>query len=218
MQTWLQDLRYAVRMLRKNAGLTAVMVASLAIGIGANSAIFTVVDALLLRPLPYPQPDRLAAVWIQSPGIGIMRDWLSPGQYVDLQTENHSFDQMAIAQSRNYTLTGREKPERLAVMRTQSSLLTMLGAKPLLGRILLPEDDVPGKTMVAVLSERVWKRLFSADPGIVGRSITLNGNQFIVAGVLRPDFMVNNEVMPSEGPMEKVDLYVPLPLSADFLK
>jgi len=218
MQTWLQDLRYAVRMLRKNAVLTVVIIASLAIGIGANSAIFTVVDALLLRPLPYPQPDRLAVVWIHSPGIGIMRDWPSPGQYSDLQAENHSFDQMAIAQSRNFTLTGRERPERVAVMRSQSTLLPMLGARPLLGRLLLPEDNVPGKELVAVLSERVWKRLFSADPGIVGRGITLNGRQFIVAGVLRPEFAVNNEIMPSEGPMDKVDVYVPLPIGADFLK
>jgi len=218
MQTWLQDLRYAVRMLRKNAGLTAVMIASLAIGIGANSAIFTVVDALLLRPLPYPEPDRLAAVWIQSPGIGIMRDWPSPGQYDDIRAENRSFDQMAISQSRNQTLTGRERPERVSVMRTQSTLLVMLGAKPLLGRLLLPEDDAPGKPPVAVLTERVWKRLFSADPAIVGRSMTLNGNQLIVAGVVRSEFTVNNEVMPSEGPMDKVDLYVPLPLGVDFLK
>ena len=100
MHAWLQDFRYALRTLRKNPGLTVVMVASLAIGIGANSAIFSVVDALLLRPLPYPQPDRLAAVWLHSPGIGIFRDWPSPGQYIDIQNENHSFEEMALAQSR----------------------------------------------------------------------------------------------------------------------
>ena len=129
MNTWLQDLLYAWRMLRKNVLSTLVIVASLAIGIGANSAIFSVVDALLLRPLPYPQPDRLAAVWLHSPGIGIFRDWPSPGQYIDIQNENHSFEQMALAQSRPFTLTGREQPERVDGMRTQSSLLQMLGAK-----------------------------------------------------------------------------------------
>src|SRR6202045_4881286 len=108
----LQDIRYGMRTLRKNPASTLVILASLAIGIGANSAIFSVVDALLLRPLPYPQPERLAAVWLHSPGIGIFRDWPSPGEYVDLQNENHSFDQMALAQSRSFTLTGREKPER----------------------------------------------------------------------------------------------------------
>src|SRR5512142_1927126 len=101
MHPFLQDLRYALRMLRKNLGVTAVIVISLAIGIGANSAVFSVVDALLLRPLPYPHPERLAAIWLHSPGIGIFRDWPSPGQYIDLQNENHSFDQMALAQSRS---------------------------------------------------------------------------------------------------------------------
>ncbi len=194
------------------------MAASLAIGIGANSAIFSVVDALLLRPLPYPQPGRLAAVWLHSPGIGILRDWPSPGQYIDIQNENHSFEQMALAQSRNFTLTGREQPERIAGMRRQSALLEMLGAKPLLGRLLLPEEDKPGKPAVAILSERVWKRLFSADPAIVGKSITLNGNPFTVAGVLQRGFMLNAEVMPSEGPMDKVDVFLPLPLGADAVK
>ncbi len=197
---------------------TIVIVASLAIGIGANSAIFSVVDALLLRPLPYPQPGRLAAIWLHSPGIGILRDWPSPGQYIDIQNENRSFEEMALAQSRSVTLTGRDQPERIDAMRGQSSLLRMLGAKPLLGRLLLPEEDKPGQPLVAILSERVWKRLFSSDPNIVGKSITLNGNQCTVAGVLRHDFMLNAEVMPSEGPMDKVDVFMPLPLGADAVK
>jgi predicted permease len=218
MDAWVQDFRYALRTLLKNAGLTVVMAASLAIGIGANSAIFTVVDALLLRPLPYPQPGRLAAVWLHSPGIGILRDWPSPGQYIDIQNENHSFEQMALAQSRSFTLTGRDQPERIDGMRTQSALLQMLGAKPLLGRLLLPEEDKPGKPAVAILSDRLWKRLFSSDPAIVGKNITLNGNPFTVAGVLQRGFMLNAEVMPSEGPMDKVDVFMPLPLDADAVK
>jgi putative ABC transport system permease protein len=218
MHTLFQDLRYALRMLRKNSLLTIVIVASLAIGIGANSAIFSVVDALLLRPLPYPHPDRLAAVWLHSPAIGILRDWPSPGQYIDIQNENHSFEQMALAQSRTFALTGREQPERIFGVRTQSSLLEMLGAKSLLGRLLLPEEDKPGKPDVAVLSERVWKRLFNADPGIVGKTIVLNGNPFIVAGVLQRSFTLNAEVMPTETPMDKMDIFAPLPLGADAEK
>ncbi len=213
-----QDARYAFRMLRNNPGSTLAIILSLAIGIGANSAIFSVVDALLLRPLPYPQPERLAAVWIHSPGIGIFRDWPSPGQYIDLQRENHSFEDMALAQSRSVTLIGLEQPERIDGMRTQSSLLRMLGARPLLGRLLLPEEDRPGKPPVAILSERLWKRLFHADPHIVGKSINLGGNQFTVAGVLDGTFFLNAEVMPSEGPMDKMDLFVPLPLGADAEK
>ncbi|HYL62875.1 MAG TPA: ABC transporter permease [Candidatus Methylomirabilis sp.] len=218
MQTFWQDVRYALRMLRKNLLLTAVIVVSLGVGIGANSAIFSVVDALLLRPLPYPQPDRLAAVWLHSPAIGILRDWPSPGEYLDVQRENHSFEQMALAQGRTFVLTGREEPERIGGVRTQSSLLEMLGAKPLLGRLLLPEDDKPGKAAVAILSERIWKQLFNTDPGIIGKTIVLNGNPFLVAGVLQRSFMLNAEVMPSEGPMDKMDIFAPLPLGADAEK
>jgi putative ABC transport system permease protein len=215
MGHWLQDFRYAARMLRKHLVLTVVIVASLAIGIGANSAIFSVVDALLLRPLPYPHPDRLAAVWLHSPAIGILRDWPSPGQYIDIQNQNHSFEQMALAQSRTFTLTGRDQPQRVDVLRTQSSLLTMLGAKALLGRTLLPEEDRPGKPAVAILSNRAWQRLFNSDPSILGKSITLDGSPYTVAGVLPRTFLLNAEVLPSEGPMDKVDMFLPLPLGPD---
>ena len=218
MQTFLKDVQYALRMLRKNFLLTAVITASLAIGIGANSAIFSVVDGLLLRPLPYPEPERLAAVWLHSPALGILRDWPSPGEFIDVQTENHSFEKMALAQSRTFVLTGRDEPERIFGARMQSSLLEMLGAKPLLGRLLLPEEDKPGKPDVAILSERVWRRLFNRDAGIVGKTIVLNGNPFLVAGVLQGGFVLSNEVMPAEFPMDRVDIIAPLPLGADAEK
>src|SRR5215467_4611448 len=128
MHAWIQDFRYAVRTLRKMPGLTAVMVLSLAIGIGANSAIFSVVDALLLRPLPYPEPQRLAAIWLHSPGIGIFRDWPSPGQFNDLRTQNRSFEEISISRLSSWTLTGLEQPQRIDGMRTSSNLLRMLGA------------------------------------------------------------------------------------------
>ena len=218
MHPILQDFRYALRMLRKNLGLTVVIVLSLAIGIGANSAVFSVVDALMLRPLPYPQPERLAAIWLHSPGIGIFRDWPSPGQYIDIQNENHSFEEMSISRLTGFTLTGLDQPQRIDGMRTSSGLLHMLGARPLLGRVLLPEEDRPGKPQVAILSYNVWKRLFNSDAGIIGRPITLNGNQVTVAGVLRPDFRLNSEVMPAEGPMDKVEIFLPLPLGADAVQ
>ncbi|WP_109485209.1 ABC transporter permease [Occallatibacter savannae] len=215
MDLIVQDLRYAFRVLRKNVGMTLVILASLGIGIGANSAIFSVVNALLLRPLPYPHPDRLAAIWLHSPGIGILRDWPSPGQYVDLQNQNHSFDEMAIAQSRTWILTGGQQPERVDVLSTQSTLLSMLGAKPLLGRTLLPEEDKPGRPGVAVLSYGAWQRLFNGDRNIVGKAITMNGKTFTVVGVLERRFMLNAEVMPAEGPMDKLDIITPLPLGPD---
>jgi predicted permease len=213
--TWLQDFRYAWRTSRKSVLSTLVILASLAIGIGANSAIFSVVDTLLLRPLPYPHPDRLAAIWLHSPALAIFRDWPSPGQFLDLQHENHSFEQMALAQSRPLTLTGREQPELVAGMKTQSTLLEMLGAKAQLGRLLLPEDDQPGKPEVVILTSRLWNRLFNSDPEIVGKSVTLDGKPVTVAGVLQRGFMLSAEVMPSEEPMDKVDVFLPLPLAAD---
>jgi predicted permease len=218
MHSLLQDLRYSLRSCVKNAGLSAVIILSLAVGIGANTAIFSVVNALLLRPLPYPQPERLAAVWIHSPGIGIFRDWPSPGQYIDVQNENHSFEEMSISQLSGFVLTGRDQPERIDGMSTSSGLFRILGARPLLGRVLLPEEDKPGKPPVAILSYRVWRRLFSSDPQVLGRSITLNGKGYTIAGVLRPDFLLNSEVMPAEGPMDTADIFVPLPLGADAVK
>src|SRR5438876_10368995 len=196
MHHLLQDFRYALRTLRRSSGLTLVIVLSLAIGIGANTAIFSVVDALLLKPLPYPDPGRLAILWLRSPGINIPQDWPSPGQYIDIQTQNHSFEEMSISQGRSGTLVGQDQPERVEALRTSSSLFHLLGARPLYGRLLLPEDDQPGKAPVAILTYGLWKRLFNSDQGIVGKSITLNGvatgtgtdkNQFTVAGVLRPD-------------------------------
>ena len=218
MHVLLQDLRYSWRTLWKIPGLTLVMVLSLAIGIGANSAVFSVVDALLLRPLPYPQPHRLVEIWLHSPGIGIFRDWPSPGQYIDIRTENHSFEEMSISRLTSWTLTSTEQPQPVNGMRTSSSLLRMLGARPLYGRVLLPEDDVPGKTPVAVLSYPLWTRLFNSDPRIVGKQITLNGNAVVVAGVLRREFRLDTEVMPAEGPMDKLEIFLPLPLGADAVR
>src|SRR5215208_5618497 len=122
MTDFLQDIRYALRSFRRTAGLTFVVVASLAIGIGANTAIFSVVNALLLKPLPFPEPDRLAVLWLRSPGINIPQDWPSPGQYMDIRSENRSFESIAIARGRTATLLGREQPERAQLLLTSSNL------------------------------------------------------------------------------------------------
>ena len=152
MNRLFQDIRYAARILRKSPGLSLVIVLSLAIGIGANTAIFSVVDALLLRPLPYPAAERLAVLWLRSPGINIPKDWPSPGQYIDIQTQNSVFEEMSISQGGPMNLTGLPQPHRVDVLRTGSSLFHLLGGKPLIGRLLLPEDDTPGKPQVAILS------------------------------------------------------------------
>jgi predicted permease len=224
MTSFLQDVRYALRMMKRSPVSTFIIIASLAIGIGANTAIFSVVSALLLKPLPYPNPDRLAVLWLRSPGINIPEDWPSPGQYIDVQNENRSFQMMSISQGRSGTLLGRDQPERVEVLRTSSSLFTLLGAKPLHGRLLLAEDDVPGKAAVVILSHGFWQRVFASDPAVVGRSITVNGvalgngadkNQYTVAGVLGPDFLLNAEIMPTVASIRQMDLFLPLPLGAD---
>ena len=224
MYSLFQDLRYALRMMRRSPVSTFVIIASLAIGIGANTAIFSVVNALLLQPLPYPDPERLAVLWLRSPGINIPEDWPSPGQYIDVRTENRSFQEMSISQGRSGTLLGRDQPERVEALRTSSSLFTLLGARPLYGRLLLPEDDVPGKAPVVILSHGFWQRVFGGDSAVVGRSITLNGviqgsgadkNQFTVVGVLPRDFLLNAEIMPTVASIRQMDLFLPLPLGAD---
>ncbi len=221
----LADIRYALRGFRRAPLFALVAVLSLAIGIGANSAIFSVVNALLLRPLPYPDPDRLAILWLRSPGINIPQDWPSPGQYIDVQTENRSFEEMSISQGGSATLAGLDQPERIELLLTSSSLFHLLGAKPLHGRLLLPEDDKPGRAPVAILSYAIWQRLFHSDPNVVGVSITLNGvggigagenkNQFTVAGVLPRDFLLNDEIMPTVSSTRRMDIFLPLPFGAD---
>ncbi|MGB2715664.1 MAG: ABC transporter permease, partial [Vicinamibacterales bacterium] len=219
MPTFLQDIRYALRTHRRSAGLTFDIVASLAIGSGANTAIFSVVNALHLKPLPYPDPERLVVLWLRSPGINIPQDWPSPGQYIDIQTANHSFEEMSISTGGTGTLIGGDQPERVEALRTSPSLFHLLGARPLHGRLILADDDA-----VAVLSYDFWTRLFSSDPGVIGRSITLNGitggtgearNQFTVVGVLPREFMLNDEVMPTVASIRRMDVFLHLRLGAD---
>ena len=214
MRSILSDIHFGLRTLFKSPALTLAIVLSLAIGIGANTAIFSVVNALLLKPLPYPNPDRLAVLWLRSPGLGIPQDWPSPGQFVDIQTQNRVFAEMAISHGGSMTLTGRDQPERVQVLQTSSPLFHMLGAQALIGRLLLPDEDKPGKPQVAILSYETWKGLFGGDSGIVGRNIILNGNPVAVVGVMRPEFILNNEVMQTVGGTERSDIYLPLPLGA----
>ena len=206
-----QDLRYAMRSFAKTPGLTALIVLSLAIGIGANTAIFSITSTLLLKPLPYPAPDRLAILWLRSPGIGVPQDWPSPGQYHDIVTQNHVFEDTALALGDNFTLTQRTKAMKVDGIHATSSLLPMLGAKPMLGRIFLPEEDQPGKPKTVVLTYGFWQREFAGDPNIVGRAIPLDGNQHTVVGVLSPRFRLNHEVIPTVAGIDKPDIFMPPP-------
>jgi len=213
VDTMFQDLRYAARMLRKNPGLTIVVMLSLAIGIGANTAVFSVTNALLLKPLAYPEPDRLADLWLRSPGIGIPEDWPSPGHYNDVKTQSHVFEDIALCIGRNQNLTGLAQPERVGVVNTSANLLGMLGAKPFIGRSFLPDEDAPDKPATVVLTYGIWQRLFGADKQIINKSLVLDGKQFTVVGVLDPQFALSREVMPTVGGIDTAEIFTPLTMT-----
>ena len=210
-----RDLRYAARMMRRSPGVSAVIILSLAIGIGANTAIFSVINALLLHPLNYYQPDRLVNLWLSSPGTGIAQDWISPGEYLDIKAQSHVFEELAIALGDTFVLTGLRQPERVEGLRTSSSLFTLLGARPLLGRTLLADEDLPGRPLAAVITYGLWKRLFGGDPRIIGQTIVVNGRSCSIAGVLSPAFMLNSEVMPTSDAIGTPEMFLPLPLGPD---
>lgn len=213
MNTLMRDIRFALRSFAKNPGFTVAAVLSVAIGIGANTSIFSVANALLFRPLPYEDPDRLVILWNRSPGLNITEDWFSTAQYLDIKTGHRGFEQVAIAIGGNYNLTGQGDPERVGVIRVSSNLLPMLGVRPAQGRLLTPDEDFPGRPATAVLTDGIWARRFGRDPRILGKSIILNGQTYEVVGVLPPRFSLPREVLPLLYGTEQAEIFLPLPLA-----
>jgi hypothetical protein len=171
IDTTLQDVRYAARSFRKNPGFTAAVLLVLALGIGANAAIFTVVNAVLLKPLPFHDPERLVMVWHVPPPAsfpGMTRFSVSAANYLDWQRRQHVFERMAIHHFRTYTLTGRGQPEQLRAEGVSAGFFEVLGVRPLEGRWFLPEDDQPGREHVAILSHRLWQRRSAATARLWG--------------------------------------------------
>ena len=187
MNTLFQDVRYGIRMLLQNPGFTFVAVIALALGIGANAAIFSVVNAVLLRPLPYDDPSRLMVLkenkLPQFPEFSV-----SPGNFLDWQKQNTTFEQIAAVNGSAYNLLTESEPERLIGARVTAGLFEVLGARPAQGRSFLDEEDQPGHENVAILSDGLWRRRFGADPDIIGRSLTLNATSFTVIGIMPPTF------------------------------
>ncbi|HZB24691.1 MAG TPA: ABC transporter permease [Vicinamibacterales bacterium] len=214
MHTLAQDARHALRAFRRTPVFTAGAVLSLAIGIGANSAIFSVASALLLRPLPYRQADRLAILWNRSPGLGITEDWFSTAQYFDIRA-TRAFEDVAIAIGANVNLTGDGEPERIGTIRVSSNLLPLLGVHPQLGRAFDPADDVPGRAGTAILGHGTWVRRYGGDPAVLGRTLILNGQPYEVIGVLPATFSLPREVMPTLGGAEDAEILLPLPLGSE---
>jgi predicted permease len=200
-----QDLRYGLRMLMRNPGFTIVAVLALALGIGANSAIFSVVNTVLLRPLPYNNPDALVMVWDDQTHLGFPKDTPSPANFLDWREQNTVFAGMAAMTERSFNLTGAGEPERFDGQRVSANLFSLLGVEPQLGRAFTADEDKPGSRVV-ILSHRMWQRRFGGDATIVGRALNLNGEAYTVVGVMPRTFQF---------PTQRDDLWVPIAFSAD---
>ena len=181
-----QDLRYSLRMVLKKPGFTLVAVITLALGIGANTAIFSAIDALLLNPMPFPELDRVVAVWEK--GLEVERNEPTVANYLDWRTQSRSFEHFAIYRWWAVNLTGIDPPERLQGLLVSPNFLDALGVKPALGRGFLPGEDQPGKDNVAILLHGLWQRRFGGDRNIIGQKVMLNGEARAVVGLMPPEF------------------------------
>lgn len=205
METLLKDLRFGIRMMARSPGFTLVALITIAIGIGANTAIFSVVNAVLLRPLPYENPDALVVLWEKQGRI----EQASPSlpDFLDWRERNQSFEQMAIARRDNVNLTGTAEPERLIARMVTANFFSTLGVTPRAGRFFSEEEERT-KAPVVVVSDGLWKRRFGSDPALVGKPITLYDSSFTVVGILPPSFQFYTPA----------DVFVPLSFMPDRLK
>jgi putative ABC transport system permease protein len=186
MEALWQDLRYAARTVRKNLGFVLVVVLTLALGIGANTAIFTVVNSVLLRPLPYPHPERLVGLWEKDKDGG--QDNATFATFTDWKIRSHTLENISVMSYWVATLAGGSHPERVEGLRVTSDFFRVLGVKPALGRIFLPEEDRTGNHHVVMLSYGLWQSQFSGNPEVVGKQVPINGVSYLVTGVLPRDF------------------------------
>lgn len=188
METLLKDIRYAIRSLLRQPGFTAVAIITLALGIGANTAIFSVVNAVLLRPLQFHDPDRLVMVWEDATFAGFPRNTPAPANYVDWKTQGQSFKDLAAVANRSFNLTGDGEPERISAFAVTGNFFPLLGVQPLRGRWFTPEEDQPGSHKVVVLSHRLWQSRYGGAEAIIGQDILLNNEKHTVVGVMPPNF------------------------------
>jgi predicted permease len=203
----IQTLRGLIR----SPGYSAAIILTLALGIGATATIFTVVNGVLLRPLPFPDQDRLRMLWQQAPGVSVEEDWFSAAQYFDLREQVSSFEDLALIWGENVTLTGVEsKPELLGALRVSSSFFPVLGISPELGRLLTEKDDQASAAPKVLLGHPIFLRRFGGDPHVVGEIITLDGRGHEVVGVL-PPVQLDRDVIPTLSPIPDFDLILSLP-------
>jgi putative ABC transport system permease protein len=202
MSTLLQDVRYGLRVLAKNSGFTAVAIVTLALGIGANTAIFSVVNGVLLNPLPYSEPDRLMALY--SHNAQFATSSISYPNFLDWVRNNHSFSTLAAFREDDFNLTGLGEPERVPVEMVSASFFPTLGVKPVIGRSFTREEDHVGAAPVALISGGLWKRKFGSSPDVLGKTLNLNGVAYTVVGVIPANFYY------SGGNFHRSDVFVPI--------
>ena len=210
MNSFLQDLRYATRMLAKTPGFTVVAILTLALGIGANVAAFSVVRAVLLRPLPYPQAGQLVRVFDDLRASNVRDVGMSQPELEDLQNRSGVFQDISAVWPISANLTGGDRPERVEVVATSTNYFTLLGASPQLGRIYTKQETVPGFIDAAVISDGFWRREFGADPHAVGKKIRLDGDLYTIVGVMPPDFRHPGRTLQTD-----VDLWIAAGYSAN---
>ena len=188
MGTMWQDIKYGWRMLRRSPGFSVVAIITLAIGIGANAAMFSVINTVLLRPLPFPDAQRIVLLWETDPNRNVTRGVPSPAEFLDWRDQNHSFEELAAWRTWFYNLTGTNEPEQVFGVNASTNLFRLFGVTPILGRDFTPEEETPGHDQVAIITYGLWQRRFGGEPGIVGRSILLDEKPFVVVGVLPRGF------------------------------
>jgi putative ABC transport system permease protein len=196
LENFVQDIRYGVRMLRKSPGFTAVAVLTLALGIGANTAIFSIVNAVLLRSLPFPDPDHLVRIYFNNPGVGLRGVRFSVPEFDDLKTQTDVFEDVSVIVFGPTNLTGATQPEHLEMMEVSPNYFSMLGATPELGRVFGHQDFALGFAPAVVISDALWRRSYGADPGVLGRSLRLDNDLYTIVGVLSPEFRNPGSTIP----------------------
>src|SRR4030095_9314987 len=168
------------RSLLKRGASTSLAVLALALGIGVNTAIFSVVNNVLLRPMPFAEPERVVSVWERGIRVGLERNELAPANFIDVRSQNKVFSDLGAFGEKSLNLSGSGDPERLDGLLVSANVLSLLGVQPAIGRVFIPEEDQPGQNQVVVLSYRLWERRFNRDPRIVGQKITLDSQPFTV--------------------------------------
>ena len=197
MEALLQDVRYGLRMLVKKPTFTIVAVLTLALGVGANTAIFSIVNAVLLRSLPFPDPDRLVRIYFNNPGVGLRGVRFSVPEFDDLRTQTDVFEDVSVIVLGPTNLTGAKQPEHLEMMEVSPNYFSMLGATPELGRLFGHQDFALGFAPVVVISDALWRRSYGADPGVLGRSLRLDDDLYTIVGVLSPGFRHPGPTIPA---------------------